>query len=361
MKYLAIILLSIALPAIGFAQQVIFGSISHDGMTRTYYLYEPASHTGITPVPLVLNYHGWGSTASQQMNLADFQPIADTAGFIFVCPQGTLFEGNTHWNVGGWTVGSTTDDVGFTENLIDSISSSYNIDSTRIYSTGFSNGGYMSFLLACQLGDRIAAIASVAGSMTPETFDVCSPTHPTPILQIHGTADGVVPYDGDTWTLPIGDAIQYWVDYDNCNDIPITTPLPDVDPGDGSTVEHVVHEDGDSGVTVEHLRVIGGAHDWPGAFGNMDISASEEIWKFFSRYDIDGLIGDSFLCGDADGSDGVDIDDVVHLIAYIFTGGTAPEPLESGDADCSGGVDIDDVVYLIAYIFSGGPAPCAEC
>jgi hypothetical protein len=67
---------------------------------------------------------------------------------------------------------------------------------------------------------------------------------------------------------------------------------------------------------------------------------------------------DPYLCGDADGSDEVDIDDVVYLIQYIFAQGPSPEPLESGDADCSGEVDIDDVVYLITYIFSSGPAPC---
>ncbi len=68
-----------------------------------------------------------------------------------------------------------------------------------------------------------------------------------------------------------------------------------------------------------------------------------------------------WICGDADGSGEVDIDDVVYLISYIFSGGPAPNPIESGDADCSGSIDIDDVVYLIAYIFTGGPEPCIEC
>jgi len=68
-----------------------------------------------------------------------------------------------------------------------------------------------------------------------------------------------------------------------------------------------------------------------------------------------------YLCGDANGSTEVDIDDAVYLITYIFGGGPAPDPTETGDANCSGGIDIDDVVYLITYIFSGGPAPCAAC
>jgi len=76
-----------------------------------------------------------------------------------------------------------------------------------------SNGGFMSFLLSCQLSEKIATIASVTGSMTPETFNNSNPQHPTPILQIHGTSDNTVPYNGTTWSKSIDDVIQYWVDY----------------------------------------------------------------------------------------------------------------------------------------------------
>ncbi len=277
-----------------FAQETVSGSITHDDLEREYILYIPDSYDGATPAPLLFNFHGFGSTASEQMFYGDFRPIADRAGFLVVHPQGTLFQGITHWNVGGWTAGSTVDDVGFTEALIDALSSEYNIDAERIYSTGMSNGGYMSFLLACQLSERFAAIASVTGSMTPETYDESNPQHPTPILQIHGTSDSVVPYEGTIWSESIDTVIQYWVDYDNCNPIPTITALPDIDPTDGSTVEHVVYSDGDNGVAVEHFMVVGGDHTWPGsAYGgagtNYDIDASEEIWSFLSRYDINGL------------------------------------------------------------------------
>jgi polyhydroxybutyrate depolymerase len=266
----------------------------HDGLQREYILYVPSSYTGDEPAPLVFNFHGYGSNATDQMWYGDFRPIADRRGFLIVHPQGTLFEGVTHWNVGGWTAGSTVDDVGFTEALIDFLSSEYNIDSARVYSTGMSNGGYMSFLLACQLSERFAAIASVTGSMTPETFNDCSPQHPTPIMQIHGTSDGSVPYGGNVWSKSIDDVIQYWVDSNHCNPTPTVTALPDTDPTDGSTVEHIVYYDGDRDVNVEHFKVIGGGHTWPGnPFGggstNYDIDASEEIWRFFSRYDINGF------------------------------------------------------------------------
>ena len=278
------------------AQQTITESITHDGMQREYIIYIPADYTGITTYPLVLNFHGYGSNASQQMWYGDFRFIADTAEFLIVHPQGTLYNGITHWNVGGWTIGSTTDDVGFIDALLDSLSEGYNIDSTRIYATGMSNGGFMSFLLASQLSEKIAAIGSVAGSMTPETYNNSYPAHPMPILQFHGTADGVVPYNGAIWTLSVEDALQYWVDYNLCNTLPSITQLPDIDPNDGSTVEHIVYSGGDNEVNVEHFRILGGEHTWPGSdFGgagtNYDIDASVEIWTFFSRYDINGLMG----------------------------------------------------------------------
>ena len=294
MKTIAIILTIIGLPILCFSQQTIYGSIIHDGMNREYILYVPASYTGTSAVPLVLNYHGYGSTAEEQMWYGDFRSIADTAGFLVVHPQGSLHLGITHWNVGGWTIGSTADDVGFTAALIDSLEVEYSIDLTRIYATGMSNGGFMSFLLTCQLNDEIAAIASVTGSMTPETYDDCSPIHPTPILQMHGTADGVVPYDGSFWTKSIDDVLQYWIDVNNCNPVPTITNLPDIEPNDGSTVEYIVYEGGDNDVTVEHYKVIDGGHTWPGnPLGgpgtNYDINASIEIWKFFSKYDLNNV------------------------------------------------------------------------
>jgi polyhydroxybutyrate depolymerase len=267
----------------------------HDGTEREYILYVPESYSTQNPVPLVMNFHGYGSNAGEQMFYGDFRSIADTAGFLIVHPEGLLYNGISHWNVGGWIVGDTTDDVGFTNALIDSLSAEYSIDPTKIYSTGMSNGGFMSFLLACQLSDRIAAIGSVTGSMTPETYDDCTPLGPAPVLQIHGTNDALVPYGGAIYSKPINDVLQYWISYNNCVPTPEIIALPDIDPNDGSTVEHYTYNGGSNGVTVEHYKVTGGEHTWPGsAFGgagtNYDIDASVEIWKFFSRYDINGLI-----------------------------------------------------------------------
>ena len=287
-----LLLLLLCVPLINFGQQTLNESIIHDNIQRDYIIRIPSSYNVNTPIPLVFCFHGYGSNASTIMSYTNFNYISDTAGFIVVYPLGTLLQGTTHWNVGGWTTGSITDDVGFSISLLDSILNEYNIDDTRVYSTGMSNGGYMSFLLACQMSDKIAAIASITGSMTPQTYNVCNPQHPTPILQIHGTNDQTVPYLGDpTWTESIDNVLQYWVDYNNCNLISDTTIIPDLVLGDWSTAEHIVYDGGDNSVTTEHFKIDGGDHDWPGVWGNMDIHASNEVWKFFSKYDINGLIG----------------------------------------------------------------------
>ena len=267
----------------------------HNGIQRDYILYIPAIYDGSTDVPLVLNFHGYGSNANEQMFYGDFRDIADTEGFLLVHPQGTIINGDQQWNVGFLGNGNTTDDVGFTEALIDELANLYTINLDRVYATGMSNGGFMSFLLACQLSEKIAAVASVTGSMTPDTYDACNAQQPTPILQIHGTGDSNVLYNGDTWTRSIEDVISYWVNYNNCETSPTTTALTDINRLDGSTVEHIIYSGGDNGVTTEHMKIIGGGHTWPSSAitlpgTNQDINASMEIWHFFSKFDINGIL-----------------------------------------------------------------------
>ena len=296
MRQFILLIVFLGLSTSIFSQQTINGTITHDNLQREYILYVPATYTGESPVPLLFNFHGYTFTAKDQMQYGDFRAIADTAGFIIVHPLGTLFNGNTHWSVGGWTKGSTADDVGFTESLLDSLTSEYNVDLKRVYSTGFSNGGFFSFLLACQVSHKFAAVASVGGSMTPLIYTNCNPTHPMPILQIHGTNDGVISYNGGTWAWPINDLLQYWTRHNNGNTNSIKMDIPDKDTNDGSTVEHIIFRGEDIGVTVEHFKITGGLHTWPGTTRftgsgtNQDINAADEIWKFFSSYDINGLI-----------------------------------------------------------------------
>jgi polyhydroxybutyrate depolymerase len=275
------------------AQQTITGSFEFDGLNRTYRLYVPDAYNGVEPVPLILNLHGYGSNNIEQEVYGDFRPIADTAGFLVVHPNGTPDNFNImHWNTFGT---SNVDDIGFLSALIDTLLVHYNIDAKRVYSTGMSNGGFMSFSLACSLSNRIAAIASVTGSNTSVQLNTCSPERPVPIMQIHGTADATVPYEGNALFVPVQAVLDFWVGHNNCSATPIITEVPDIDPNDGCTAEHYLYPYGDNGSVVEHYKILGGGHSWPGApininVTNMDFSASEEIWRFFSQYDLDGLV-----------------------------------------------------------------------
>lgn len=278
-----------------YAQQTINASIIHDGIQRDYILYVPAIYTPGTPTPLVFNFHGYTSSATEQMYYGDFRPIADTANFLLVHPMGTLDPNNQpYWNA-NW--GGTVDDIGFTEALLDSLAVDYSINMDRVFSTGMSNGGFMSYTLACELGHRFAAIASVTGTMNLNQSSTCTPSHPTPIMEIHGTSDGTVPYTGLAGSMEsIPNVLDYWVNFNNCTPTPIETAVSNTSTTDGCTATHFIYENGDNGVEVEHYRINNGGHTWPGSSfvvgtTNYDMDASEKIWEFFAKYDINGKIG----------------------------------------------------------------------
>jgi polyhydroxybutyrate depolymerase len=281
------------------AQQTLYNSIPHDSLVREYIVYIPASLANATnEVPILFVFHGYGAGNIQSFmnNKLDFRPIADTAGYILVYPKGTrLFQNNSnshHWNVGSWTSSSTSDDVGFIDALIDTLNTNYNIDQHRIYATGHSNGGYFSFVLACQLSYRFAAIASSSGTMSLGTLNSCNPLHPTPVLQIHGTSDNTVGYNGGSPgnSISIASALDYWINYNNTDSVPVVSNLPNIVPTDGSTVELYEYENGQHCISVNHYKIIGGGHGIAGVNGNMDIVATEVIWGFVSKFDINGLI-----------------------------------------------------------------------
>ena len=275
------------------AQLTVVDSIYSGGMYRNYRIYIPAIYTGATARPLIINMHGYTSNALQQQFYSNFEPIADTANFLMVYPNGTFSGGSQFWNAGISSIG--VNDISFLSNLIDSLKSQYNIDLNRVYSTGMSNGGFMSHTLACELSNRITAIASVTGSIFVSQYGTnCHPTRPVPVMQIHGTADGTVPYLGNSTMAPIDSVVKYWVKKNNCSLIPTTTAVPNINLTDGCTADHFVYSGGTLGSTVEHYRVNSGAHTWPGApfsigVTNQDFSASKEIWRFFRPFKLNSL------------------------------------------------------------------------
>ncbi len=253
---------------------------------RTYRIYVPDQLDPTVDPPLVLNLHGLGSNGFEQEIYANFGPIADTAGFIVVSPDGL----NDAWNIG--IVPNGPDDVGFMSALIDSMRSQYQIDLRRVYATGMSNGGFLCYLLACELEDRIAAIASVTGSMIIPSMSSCQAERPVPILEIHGTADPTVPYNGTFGIAPIPMVIDFWLARNGCDTLVADTlDYPDLTTADSSTVRRFQYTNCSAQTEVIHYRIDGGGHSWPGAIPipglnptNQDIRASLEIWHFFNRH-----------------------------------------------------------------------------
>jgi len=264
------------------------------GIYRNYRVYIPAAYTGTTARPLVFDLHGYTSSASAEQAYSNFAPIADTANVIFVYPNGTL-DGSSqpYWNAG---FGTAMDDIGFISNLIDTLLTQYNIDADMVYSCGMSNGGYMSHTLACELSNKIAAIASVTGSMTTYQNSICSSGRPVPVMQISGNADGTVAYGGGGGSMGIDALVNYWVTNNNCNPTPVFTNVPNTSTSDGCTAEHYVYNGGTNGSTCEKYKIIGGGHTWPGSpfvigVTNQDFKASEKIWLFFRKYKLSQLTG----------------------------------------------------------------------
>jgi polyhydroxybutyrate depolymerase len=262
-------------------------SLIHDGLTRTYRLHLPSNYNPDSLYPLIVNMHGLGSNALEQEIYTAFNNVGDTAGVILAYPNGI----NGTWNVSS---GTGTDDVGFISALIDTLNYQYKVDLNRVYATGMSMGGFMSYRLACELSDRIAAIASVTGL---QAFYPCDPDRPVPIAHFHGTADPVVPYSGVPAT------ISGWVSHNLCPTDPVITDLPDIDTNDNSTVTVYYYGPCEDSTEVILYSIINGGHTWPGAsiiigITNQDINASNEIWNFFKKFTLQGSTGIYDFAGD---------------------------------------------------------------
>ena len=276
-----------------YQQRILKCEFAHKGLDRYYYI-QLAHPEAEGPSSVLFNLHGYGSDAIEQMNYTNFNNLANTKenNFILIHPQGAplntaLTSSSSHWNSGGWTIGSTVDDVDFIDTIIKLVSQKYNLNQDRIYSTGMSNGGFMSYHLACNLSSKIAAVASVTGSMSKETYEDCNPAHPTSILQVHGTIDATVPFDGNSalGMRSINDVMDYWKLYNACDVDPtsIITDYFDIE----IAVQHDTYSNCLNDVHVELYKIEGMGHTWPYK-GRYGISATEIIWEFINTHDING-------------------------------------------------------------------------
>jgi len=262
-----------------------------EDLTRQYYLHLPNELESVDGYPLVFVLHGFGGNANGMIEYSQMNEVANANGFAVVYPNGSFDQsGNRFWNVGyDMHFEETVNDVGFLVALAQYLQTEYNLNSDRIYSTGFSNGGDISYLLGCEASDIFKAVAPVAGCLMEWITELCSPENPISLLEIHGTQDNVTWWDGDLyniggWGPYLGtlQGIEFWSNMNNCTES-TSEFLPNLNPNDGSIVISHKFLECTNNTEVWLYEVNGGGHDWPGSSGNMDINSSEEIWSFFNR------------------------------------------------------------------------------
>ncbi len=302
-------------PAFGGSSEgeVSSHQLMHDGILRDYYVYVPAGFSREQASPVVFVLHGGTGSADRMLTVQarDFMSLSDREGFILVYPNGYPDqEGSArhHWNDGRkksrWRAHQkNVDDVGFFSAMIDRLVKEYNADPKRIYVTGISNGGLMSYRLGCELSDRIAAIAAVAANLTPEISELPS-KGPISVLIMNGTQDPLMIYEGGEITgfrgvrlgkiLSTAETVRFWLDRSACHGTPQITMEPDRDPKDGTRVRREAYGPCREENEVVLYTILGGGHTWPGGVPYLhqsligkvsrDIDASRIIWEFFKRH-----------------------------------------------------------------------------
>ncbi len=253
----------------------------HGGENRNVLLAGPKARPD-KPLPLIINFHGYSDSAEAQEGFSQMSPDAEEQGFVVAYPEGTgVVQG---WNAGaccGEAVVQDVLDVSFAEALIDEIAEISCIDKDLVYAVGYSNGGFLSHRLACE-SERFAGIGPVAGVMG---MDECTPSRPIPILQIHGTADAIVPYGGN-FALgfdSVDDSMDGWAERLSCSS---AEPEVFFDQGDTTCVQWQGCD-----APLGLCTVSGGGHTWPGGDNpiirgatSTDLDANAMIFEFLGVF-----------------------------------------------------------------------------
>ena len=269
------------------------GHLNIGGVDRTYYLHVPEGLPEYGPVPLVLVFHGGGGHAANMPKFTHFDDVADRNKFLVAYPESF----NKSWSD---TRGlSPADDVGFIRALIAELQRTHHADPKRIYAAGISNGGFFSNRLACDLTDKLAAIAAVAATMPETLAPLCKPSTPISVLYMHGSKDPIVHIDGGPIlrnrgaAISLAQASEFWRKWDGTSPQPVMETLPE--PADNGTgVRREVYSGGKQGTEVVVYVIEGGGHTWPGgpqylpAFlvgkASHNLDGTQVIWDFFKRH-----------------------------------------------------------------------------
>lgn len=276
-----ILFLSISFPGKGQTR-----GVKVDGEVRRFTMYIPKSIDTSQVAPLVINFHGSGMTAVEQMLYTKMNETADQYGFIAVYPQGK----DNNWNVGfemDYDKGSN--DIAFIKVLIEKVKKNYNIDEQAIFATGLSRGGFFTHRLAIEMPDVFAAIAPVGAPIPNKVTERHSSKEKIAVLLAHGDADAIMEYNGkNSAYLSVDETVEYWRNHNKSNQEVI---LEEIDIQNDGTSVLLKRYSGTKSVTV--IQIKNGGHTWPGAndfnvglpLGRTthDISFNEIMWNFFSK------------------------------------------------------------------------------
>jgi polyhydroxybutyrate depolymerase len=271
-------------------------SIWAGGVTRNYLLHVPADLPAGKSAPLVLVFHGGGGHDWNMPGFTHFDDLADQKGFYVAYPDAV----NRHWNDSRGE--SDADDIGFTRALIAELERTHSIDAHRIYAAGISNGGFFSNRLACDLGDKIAAIASVAATMPHPLVAEYKPARPISVLYMLGTEDPLVPINGGTVGLmksrghgeniSLADSAKFWRAIDGVAAAPEVKDFSDR-VGDGTHVHREIFTGGKENTEIDVYTIEGGGHTWPGGIqylpkvivgkASQNLNATRTVWEFFQN------------------------------------------------------------------------------
>lgn len=275
-------------------------TVEVDGITRKYLVYVPKGTDG--PFPLVLAFHGGGGKPIQMERYGRFNGLAEKEKFVVAYPEAV--DGN--WNDGRGvqfirSQRENIDDVKFVRMVIEDIGRQCQLDRSRVFATGISNGAFISHRLAAEASDVITAVAPVVGGMAPSIAKNFSPKHPVSLFVIQGDSDPLVPIDGGYVgfrgsrrrgeLVPTKDAVAKYLQANGITVAPSVKKLDDTDPDDGTTTEVTTYPAGRGGARVQLYVVKNGGHTWPGRSAylpeqligktSQDFDASDAIWVFF--------------------------------------------------------------------------------
>ena len=292
--------------------QDINGKILVDEFEREYIIHLPKEYDVTIPLPLVMVFHGGGGDAEGMARLTKFGKLADKENFIVVYPNGF----NKNWGDGriGKKLPMDRDDVKFISYLLDTLKEKYNFDTTCVFSTGISNGGFFSIYLAYKMPSRIRAIAPVTANIPESYSDNFKTVPPVSIMLINGTDDPLVKYDGGFVgfseesergkSISTDETIKKWMKNNECSSSRKIEEMDDKNIRDDCKATRYTYYRCKNRTRVVLIKIQGGGHTWPGGvqylpkaiIGNVckDFDATEVIWEFFKRYlpSNEGLIDD---------------------------------------------------------------------